>query len=153
MAVLLVVNNDVIKTARLDTANAVDIADAAFVVTGEQTAIEAEIHPAALTDPALVPLLLRNVTKLLAAEVLDMRTRAAGATGTYQGGGITIGQEWDHASRLRTEARLALGPYLSAGGIKDPAFVGPVTALSDLDTQDRLFGRTEADRRRTDDLE
>ena len=151
MSVLTISDTDILKTARLSTADAVAVADAAFVSGSELAAIEAEIQPAALSDLSLRPLLLRNVIKLLAAELLDMRSRAAGATGTYQGGGITIGQEWDHPARLRSEARLALAPYRMETGAKEPTFVAPVDAISSLAEQSLLFGPTEAERLRGED--
>lgn len=150
MPVLTIAVDDVIKTARLSVASTTDQADAAFVVSFEQSSIEATIDPAALAEVSILPLLTRCVMKLLAAELLDMRSRADGATGTYQGGGITLGQEWDHPSRLRAEAREDLAPYLLAHGNKTAVFVGPESSLTSLPLQDRLFGRTEAQLRSRD---
>jgi hypothetical protein len=147
MPVLVISDSDVMKTARLDPADATNIADASFVVAQEQASIEAGLQATALSDLTVRPLILRGVIKLLAAELLDMQSREEGASGTFQGAGVTIGRPLDHAVRLREEARLALGPYLLAGGVKDPLMVSPTVPPSSLALQDRLFGRTEGDRR------
>ena len=146
----------VAKTARLDPADSVVRADTDFVIDSEQAAAEARIKTGPLEDVALAPLLTWAVTRLLAAELLEMRSREDGATGTFQGAGITLGKALDHPARLRDEAYAALTPYLrfpvgvgdKSGAGLDPFVAEPEPALSSLGVQDALFGPTEAERRR-----
>ena len=148
MTQLTITTDDVLKTARLDPANAVDLSDANFVIAKEQAAIEARLRESALADLSLAPLLTRNVTKLLAAEVLEMRSREDGASGTFQGAGITLGQPLDHPARLRAEAYDVLIPFLRTGA--EAVSAGPTVSLSSFAVQDRLFGPTEAARQTTE---
>ena len=155
MTVLTITASDVAKTARLDPADSVVLADTDFVIDSEQAAAEARIKAVCLEDTALAALLTWAVTRLLAAELLEMRSREDGATGTFQGAGVTLGQPLDHPTRLRDEAYAALNPYLrfpvgvgdKSGAGLDPSMAGPETSLSSLSVQDAVFGPTEAERR------
>ncbi len=155
MTILTMTASTVAKTARLDPADSVVLADADFVIDSEQAATEARIKAVALADTSLATLLTRGVIKLLAAELLEMRSREDGASGTFQGAGVTLGQALDHPTRLRDEAYAALNPYLrfpvgvgdKGGAGLDPSMEGPETSLSSLGVQEAVFGPTEAERR------
>jgi hypothetical protein len=105
---------EVCRTARLDPADATDAADAQFVLDNDQAALEASIDPAAWALPGAEhgTIIRRAVVKLLAAEALEMRGRADGASGTFVGAGITISRVPDHAAILRAEANAALALYV-----------------------------------------
>ena len=102
---------EILRLARLDGTVPQNASDATNVLADEQEAIEATLDPAAFTQTGLTALLRRGVAKLLAAELLEMRGREDGASGTFEGLGIRIAAVPDHVKRLRDEARLALSRY------------------------------------------
>ncbi|MBC8141544.1 MAG: hypothetical protein H7Y38_08900 [Armatimonadetes bacterium] len=118
---------EVLRLARLDAGVAQNATDAAAVLTDEQEAIEATLEPAAFAQTGITALLRRNVAKLLAAELLEMRGREEGASGSFEGLGIRIAAVPDHVKRLRDEARLALSRYNRAPVAVVPVVSGAVT--------------------------
>ena len=108
---LTITHAEILRLARLDGGIAQNVTDAVNVLADEQEAIEARLDPTAFTQPGIAALLRRGVAKLLAAELLEMRGREEGASGTFEGLGIRIAAVPDHVKRLRDEARLALSRY------------------------------------------
>jgi len=131
---------EILRLARLDAGVAQNATDAANVLTDEQEAIEATLEPTAFAQAGITALLRRNVAKLLAAELLEMRGREEGASGSFEGLGIRIAAVPDHVKRLRDEARLALSRYVRvtpvtavvpvAGAVKSVQVVGSDSPLS-----------------------
>ena len=128
---LIIPADEILRLARLDGAVVANTLDAASVLADEQEAIEATLDPAAFAQAGLSALLRRNVAKLLAAELLEMRGREEGASGTFEGLGIRIAAVPDHVRRLRDEARLALSRYTRpvSPQIAPSAFVAPVQVV------------------------
>lgn len=112
-AILAIANADILKLCRLDPADATADADATETKNRQQEALEREIKSSALGDATLTALLLRNVAKLLAAELLAMRRRKEGASGVFSGAGLTLSAPPNLAEELRQEAWAALEPYRS----------------------------------------
>ena len=108
---LNITTEEILRLCRLDTADTVNLADANEVLNRQQGAIEATLRPSALADTILITVLRRNIAKLLAAEVLAMRGREEGASGSIQAAGINLSAVPDHAALLRAEADAALLPY------------------------------------------
>ena len=106
--------SDIAQTARLDLSNAADLADAQTILETEQESMETIIRPDFLSDARVMPLIKRQIIKLLAAELIALRARenAGLDNGTFQGAGILIGRGPDQAELLRTEARHYLAPFL-----------------------------------------
>lgn len=113
--ILFITAAEVGEIARLNIAgDTTAAADVDGVLTNEQPAIEAMLDPAAFGDASLTPLLRRNVARLLAAEVLEMRRREEGADGNITattGIGIAVSGIPDHAAALRAEAWASLAPW------------------------------------------
>ena len=105
---------DVLQTARLDSANAADVADAQTVIAAEQESLETIVRSDVLQNPALSALIKRQIVKLLAAELFALRGRENGGLdgGTFQGAGILVSSIPNQADLLRGEARHYLAPYL-----------------------------------------
>lgn len=155
-AILSITAAEVGRIARLDVVgDDVAAADVAGVIDDEQTAIEALIDPAAFAISAIADLLRRNVAKLLAAEVLEMRRRQAGAAGDLQIGTgsseVKISKVPDFPAFLRIEANAALKPYLRKHELVNHALtslVAPAVSGSSSADQNALFGPDETDRDR-----
>jgi hypothetical protein len=109
--VLTITRGELLAIARLDAADVQAQADADYVLAAKQEGTEETVEPAALADLSVRKLLTRNVAKLLAADLIEMRSREEGAGGALSAAGVEIGAPPDHAARLREEARLALAPY------------------------------------------
>ena len=147
MPVLLTItNSEILKLCRLDPADAAADADATEVKNQQQEALEKTLKSSAFADASLTVLLRRNVAKLLAAEILAMRYREDGASGSFSGAGVTLSAPPDLAMVLRQEAETALALYkarpvgisVAADGREAKA---PTTGAG---AQETLFGADEA---------
>lgn len=128
MATLLTITpEEILRLGRLDTSETANLDEAETVIADEQEAIEATLRPDALTDESKTALLRRNVAKLLAAEFLEARGREEGASGSFEGLGLSISAVPDHAGKLREEANQSLLPYrrATAFAIRHPAGESP----------------------------
>ena|GEM_PF-6257472 len=96
--------------ARLDLGDTQHSDDVDFGLT-LQPGYEASIQPEHLVDSAVIPLLVLNIGKLIAADVLSLRRREEGAAAAFQGAGLLLSAEPDHGPQLRAEADAALAPY------------------------------------------
>jgi hypothetical protein len=141
MPILTIDAEAVCRVAGRDPAEETIFSEAVDVVCAEQDAVEAQLQESALTDASLERLLVANVTKLLAAELIERLGRVPGASGNVQAVGITISSVPDHAGRLREAANMALAPYWK----RAPALLSPSTlSPASREAQDRLFGKAEA---------
>jgi hypothetical protein len=121
MAVLTISAEEICRLARLDAADETAFGDALSVLEMGLDALEATIRPDALADTTLTPLLTVNAAKYLAAETLALRARELGVGTGFQGGGLTVGREPDHAAVLRAEAEAGLLPFRRRpGGVHVP---------------------------------
>ena len=157
MPILRITAAEVGQIARLDVASDTQAAsDVELVLECEQDAIEQTLDPWAFGVAAGVgDLLRRNVAKLLAAEVLEMRAREAGASGDVQVGGgsgeIRLSRVPDFPAALRAQANAALvayrrrEPVLPTSGFLSSA-LPTASPRSDRGIQDRLYGPTEMER-------
>ncbi|MDX1932002.1 MAG: hypothetical protein SFU56_05300 [Capsulimonadales bacterium] len=139
MSILTITPAEILRLCRLDPADTIHLADANEVLDRGQEAYEAMVQPVLLNDPGLAVFLRRNVAKLLAADLLGMRSREEGVSVGLQGAGITLGPPPDLAGRLRDEAMLLLEPYLRSwrpGG----AITTPEASEAAQDAQSALFG-------------
>jgi hypothetical protein len=129
MPILTILPENICRVARLNAADEQAFSDALGVIEEEQAALEATLRSDALADPDLEPLLTLLVSKWLAAETLALRARQPGATGTFQGAGLTVSREPDHAATLRAEADKGLLPYRrrNASGVITPAADSPAS--------------------------
>ena len=103
---------EVLALTRLDPADTQAQTDVATVLAYEPAAQWETLRPDAVGNPALADVLRRGVARLCAAEVLEMRNREEGASGSFAGDGLTLGAPPDWASLLRAEGRTLLEPYL-----------------------------------------
>ncbi|GAB4458861.1 MAG: hypothetical protein OHK0029_20660 [Armatimonadaceae bacterium] len=143
MPVLTIDAESVCRVAGRDAADEDIFEEAVDVVCAEQEAIEAELQETALADSSRTRLLTVNVTRLLAAELIERLARMPGASGNVQAAGITISSVPDHATRLREMANAALAPYRK----RPQAMLSPDTpSPASRDTQNRLFGKAEGER-------
>jgi hypothetical protein len=151
MSVLTLSNSEVLRLCNLDTADSTNIADATEVIGKGQDSYEAMLQPEALATVALQPFFRRNLSKLIAADLLDMRRRADGASSSLVGAGITVGKPDDLGANLRREAGETLGPYVR---IWRPASASTTTDTSPAaqESQGSLFGDSEAARRSAQEL-
>lgn len=151
---LVIAPDEVLKIARLSLGDAEAAADVDFVIEFEQEAIEDTLDGAVWNEPERLPLLRRGVAKLLAAETLEMRSREEGASGAFQGAGVSLSNVPDHAAILRSEARAALAPYRKkrrqAGTLASVATHSSGSPAS-LGGQARVFGRLPAGDTRDDE--
>jgi hypothetical protein len=109
----------------------------------EQEAIELQVSLTALNSTALRPLVRRAVAKLIAARLLGQLAREEGASGTFQGAGITLSNVPNHALDLESEAWRDLGPYKS----KSVAVIStPNFSPASQSAQSEMFGRSESER-------
>jgi hypothetical protein len=143
MPVLTITPEEVCRIARLDAADETAFRDALGVIEAEQEAVEATLRPEALMDAALMPLLTLLVAKRLAAETLAVRSREAGVSVSFQGAGLTVGKEPDHAAALRIEADAGLLPYRRrTSGMITPDAARPAASTAQV----RLYGAAEGNR-------
>jgi len=148
MPTLSISEEEVLRLCRLDEADVDLVAEVATLLADEQEAVEATITAAALADATLTALLRRNVAKLLAAGYLEMRGREEGATGSFQGAGLSLGPaKFDFVTRLREEADAALRPYRRLGATVAASGIATASPAS-LTAQNAMFGRSEGDRLR-----
>ena len=151
MSTLTITEEEVLRLCRLDEADVDMLAEVATLLTDEQDAIEATITTTALADATLTALLRRNVAKLLAAGYLEMRNREEGATGNFQGAGLSLGPaKFDFVERLREEADAALRPYRRLGATVAASGIA-TRSPAGLAAQNAMFGRSEGDRLREAD--
>jgi hypothetical protein len=142
MSVLTITNAEVLNLCHLDTADATNIADATEVISKGQDGYEAIIQLVVLVDTAMQPFLRRNISKLIAADLLDMRRRADGASSSLVGAGITVGKPDDLGANLRAEAMTMLQSYLRSWR---PAsqITTPDTSSASQGAQADVFGDDE----------
>jgi len=115
--VLSITASQLLSYARLDILTGTELtqatADANAVLTGQEGQ-EKRIKSANLSDLTLRPTLTLGVLMVLAAELLERRTRD-GSDKSFTGGGITssgTNEYTDYSSRLRREGLDILAPYL-----------------------------------------
>lgn len=151
MAVILsVTTGEILKLCRLDTADATNIADANEVISNQQEAFERLLKPSAFSDSTLTAFLRRNMAKLLAAELLNMKRREDGAATSFQGVGVTVGAPPNLGQELEAEAWDALAPYRLrlAGANVGPSGAALGEPATGKDGQAALFGDSEGERTR-----
>ena len=141
MATILTISTgSVVRAAGLTVGDATDEADATQVIADGQAAYEAEIDGVALGNPTWQTLLTRLVTELLAADLLDQRARAVGASETIQGAGILIAPKRAHGPELRERAGERLAPFRRrVAALASEGSTSGVTHAS----QEALYGRAE----------
>ena len=151
MAIILTIDRAaVLRAAALSASEAGNQVEADALIGDKQAGIEAQLSPAALSaapgDGALRALLTLGVTELLAAELLEQRARAVGASEAITAGGVVIAHVPAHGPALRQVALDRLRPYLRRAL---PAITRTAAGFPgglSLESQEAMFGTSESDR-------